>query len=227
MFPVQQIPNFITYSRLLLAGGSFWFMGELGLAETAAERYDAGFWAFWLFLIAVSTDFLDGWLARRNNWVSMVGRVADPVVDKVLMLGSLVYLASAKNLGEQVIPCLEEPAGNLIPGDGLALMPVWAVVLMLSREFLVTAIRGLMETQGKAFGADWFGKWKLTAQAFFVAVPLGVEAHAPDALFMPFLYWLREPHIYAGIFWAMMLLTAYSGINYIVRAARVLGDNDG
>ena len=88
MIPSRHIPNLVTMSRLVLAIGAFWFMGEVVDADPSdSERIrSASFWAFWLFLIAAVSDFLDGWLARRNGWVTAFGRVADPVVDKVLTL---------------------------------------------------------------------------------------------------------------------------------------------
>ena len=71
----NQIPNMLTLARLLLAVGSFYFMDQLvhsnGLMEVIA---DSSFFAFWLYLVAVSTDFLDGYIARKYGWVSGYGR---------------------------------------------------------------------------------------------------------------------------------------------------------
>jgi len=211
-------------SRLVLAVGAFWFMGEMShysptldpTSESAAESPEAAayriaaFWAFWLFLIAAVSDFLDGWLARRNGWVSAFGRVADPVVDKVLTLGSLIYLSSIDGLA--------------LEGDYLPVMPVWVVVLMLAREFLVTALRGLVESAGLSFGADRYGKLKLILQVVYIAVPLGVAGGIPDFLHIPFLEWTRHPVLFAGVFVSMVGLTVLSGMNYVVRGAALLAD---
>lgn len=201
-------------SRLVLAIGAFWFMGEVVDADPAdSERIQsASFWAFWLFLIAAISDFLDGWLARRNGWVTAFGRVADPVVDKVLILGSLIYLSASANLARE--------------GDLLAVMPVWAVVLMLAREFLVTALRGLVESHGLSFGADRYGKLKLILQVVYIAVPLGVAGGIPDFVFLPFLDLTRNPYIFAGMFVLMVGLTVVSGLNYCVRGARLLAGTE-
>lgn len=201
-------------SRLVLAVGAFWFMGEVVDAEPGdTERIrGASFWAFWLFLIAAVSDFLDGWLARRHGWVTAFGRVADPVVDKVLTLGSLIYLGASDNLARE--------------GDLLVVMPVWAVVLMLAREFLVTALRGLVESHGLSFGADRYGKLKLILQVVYIAVPLGVTGGIPEFLFLPFLEFTRHPYLFAGMFVLMVGLTVVSGLNYCVRGARLLAGTE-
>jgi len=204
----RHLPNLITLARLVLAVACFWFLGDLVEAKDPSEIERLAFFAFWLFLAASLSDFFDGWLARRNNWVSAFGRVADPVADKVLMLGTAIYLTAADNLAR--------------PGDFLAIMPIWGVVLLLSREFLVTAIRGMVESRGMQFPADRYGKWKLIVQAFYLAIPLGVAGRAPEVLHLDFLMHTREPHFFIVIFWLMMGLTVLSGIHYIGRAVRLL-----
>jgi CDP-diacylglycerol--glycerol-3-phosphate 3-phosphatidyltransferase len=161
-----------------------------------------------LFLVASISDFLDGWLARKYNWLTAFGRVADPVVDKVLTLGSLTYLAASPQYR--------------MDGDFFEVVPVWAVVLMLAREFLVTALRGLVESRGQSFPADGYGKLKLIIQVVYIAIPLGVAGGIPAFLHLDFLVYTREPHLYAVLFWAMVGLTLLSGLNYIVRGARML-----
>ena len=81
--------------------------------------------AFWLFVTIAATDFLDGWLARRGNVVTAFGRIADPFVDKVLVIGTMVFLAVLDWSSEW--------------------FPAWIVVVVVAREFLVTGIRGEME----------------------------------------------------------------------------------
>ncbi len=206
----RQIPNIVTMSRLVLAVAAFWFMGvliQVDPGDSEAIQHNS-FWAFWFFLAASCSDFVDGWLARKYDWVSAFGRVADPVVDKVLTLGALTYLSASPNLGRA--------------GDLFHVMPVWAVVLMLAREFLVTALRGMVESHGQSFPADGYGKLKLILQAVYIAVPLGVTGGIPAFIWMPFLDFTREPHLYAAMFVLMVGLTLVSGLNYIVRGARLL-----
>ncbi len=205
----KQIPNIVTMSRLVLAMAAFWFMGEVLMhGSTGDEQSSDAFWAFWLFLLASISDFLDGYLARKYDWVTAFGRVADPVVDKVLTLGSLTYLAATPHYA--------------LEGDLLAVMPVWAVVLMLAREFLVTALRGLVESRGMSFGADRYGKLKLIIQVVYIAIPLGIMGGIPRVMHMDFLAFTRQPHLFATLFVAMVGLTVLSGVNYIVRGAKML-----
>ena len=204
----HHIPNLITLTRLCLAVACFWCLGDLVNAEEASFIERTSFWAFWFFLAASLSDFLDGWLARKKNWVSAVGRIADPVADKVLMLGTAVYLTAADNLA--------------LPDDIIEIMPLWAVVLLLAREFLVTALRGVVESRGMQFPADRFGKWKLIIQAFYLAIPTGVAGRAPEYLGLDFLMLTRSPIFFACVFWLMIALTLLSGFHYIFRGARML-----
>ncbi|MFQ5747895.1 MAG: CDP-alcohol phosphatidyltransferase family protein [Planctomycetota bacterium] len=205
----RQIPNLITLSRLLLAGVAFWFFERMLHQGGTPEHAQAAAWAFWLYAVAASTDVLDGFLARRYHWVTALGRVADPVVDKLLTLGALVYLAA-------------DSSNLALPGDSGPVMPVWAVVLVLAREFLVTTLRGLVENRGLAFPADRFGKAKMALQTAYVLILVGAAGGIAAALGLPFLTWLRTPPVIAVLFWSMIAMTVFSGANYSLRAARML-----
>ena len=209
----RQVPNLVTGARLVLAVGAFVFMARVLECEPGSEEIRReGFWAFWFFFIASITDFIDGYLARKYDWVTALGRVADPVVDKVLTLGAMIYLAVNDDLYSQ-------------PGDLYAVMPVWVVVLMIGREFLVTALRGLVESHGMQFGADWFGKIKLILQTYYISVALGVIGGIPDFLFVPWLDFTRHPVLFAITFWAMVVLTVFSGLNYCVKGVRLMANH--
>lgn len=212
----KQVPNIITLARLVLAVMAFYFMSSLisnGEDGASAEVLRASaFAAFWYFFIAAVTDWLDGFLARRNGWLTAFGRIADPVVDKILILGVMAYL-SASNIYY----------GR--PGDWHVVMPVWAVVLSLGREFLVTALRGMVESAGKQFPADAFGKIKMLTQAVYVATALGSFADIPGFLHLPELIILREPWFFFSLFWLMIAMTVFSGINYCIAGARLLSDS--
>ncbi|HBF22180.1 MAG TPA: hypothetical protein DDW23_00065 [Planctomycetes bacterium] len=206
---LRQIPNLVTLSRLFLAVAAFVFFGELTFKESlGAPETKAAFYGFWCYLAAVLTDTLDGFLARRFGWVTRVGRIADPVVDKVLTLGALVYLACTPALAW--------------PGDIGPLMPPWAVVVILAREFLVTAIRGLVESSGHPFPADGYGKVKMVLQSVYVLVLVGVAGGIPSFLGLEFLELLRHPLSVQVLFWSVVSLTAASGVVYLLKAARLL-----
>ena len=206
---LRQIPNLVTLSRLFLAVGAFVFLGKMIFKETLGPaETQAAFLGFWCYLVAVLTDTLDGFLARRFGWVTRVGRIADPVVDKVLTLGALVYLACTPALA--------------LPGDLAPLMPPWAVVVILAREFLVTAIRGLVESAGHPFPADGYGKVKMVLQSVYVLVILGVAGGIPSFVGMDFLQTLRHPVGIQAMFWLVVGLTLASGLVYLFKATRIL-----
>lgn len=212
----RQLPNLITLARLALAVVVFVLMSRaLGLAPGSAELRVTLQWAFALWLLAAISDSVDGWLARRKGWVSALGRILDPVVDKVLMLGTLAYLVPGDAIyGRE---------GDLLPA-----MPVWALVLLLTREFLVTALRGYVESCGLAFPAERSGKLKMVLQCVFVGVTLGAASGIASPLRLEWLERIvRHPWSLAGIFWAMVALTVLSGVSYCARAIRMLGASRG
>lgn len=99
---LAQLPNVLTIARLLAVVPLVWLL--------ANRRFDA---ALWLALVAGFSDALDGYLAKRFNWVSRVGGGLDPLADKVLLLGAFISLAI---LGE---------------------VPIWLVALILGRDLLI------------------------------------------------------------------------------------------
>ncbi len=212
----RQLPNILTFSRLLLAVVAFWFLHQLShsAGDPEAIRHNS-FVAFWFYLVAVATDFLDGRIARRYGWVTAVGRVADPVVDKVLTLGGFIFLVAAPFLVNA------EPFGDRAETYG-ELVPAWAAVLILAREFLVTALRGLVESRGMEFPAEMAGKWKMTFQSIYVLIILGAVGGVPEAIWLDFLSLLWEPPVVLGLFWIVIFMTVYSGVTYVARAARLL-----
>lgn len=207
----RHLPNLITLTRLLLAVAVFACMSQALDHDGGSAPARAWLtWAFWLWLTAAVSDTLDGHLARRYGWVSALGRIADPVVDKVLTLGSLAYLVPGQHLYGR-------------PDDLLPVLPVWALVLLLTREFLVTALRGYVEARGLAFPAERSGKWKMVVQSIFLGVVIGSAAGVSAPLGLQWLEsLLRHPWSLAALFWSMIALTAGSGLSYCLRATRML-----
>ncbi|MBL9076937.1 MAG: CDP-diacylglycerol--glycerol-3-phosphate 3-phosphatidyltransferase [Planctomycetes bacterium] len=185
----MNLPNLITLSRLGFTAGVFVCL-ELAPRDGASGA-PLVWTAFVLFLIAAITDFLDGWLARKWNLVTAFGRVADPFADKVLIAGSLITL-------------LKFPAAS--PG-----LTTWFVVVVVAREFLVTAVRGVVEAGGRAFPADRLGKWKMVSQCVLVGCLMTLVAGSDVWT------WLAAP-----AFWTSLALTVVSGVNYVWKARDVL-----
>lgn len=110
--------------------------------------------AFCVFVLAALTDIADGKIARAYNLETDLGRIADPFVDKIMILGSFTLL----------IPLTVHVMG-------------WMVVLILGRELFVSAIRGFVEARGIAFGASWSGKAKMFLQSCAVGASLVYLGH--------------------------------------------------
>lgn len=187
----MNLPNLITLSRLVITAGVFVCLECV--ADPVHPEPTLVWTAFVLFLVAAFTDFVDGWLARRWQMVTAFGRVADPFADKVLISGSLVTL-------------LQFPA--VTAGSTLT---TWYVVVVIAREFLVTAIRGVVEASGRPFPADRLGKWKMVSQCWTVGALLTMVAGSGT-------------FVWAAVwgFWVSLVLTVVSGLNYVWKARDVL-----
>ncbi len=186
----MNLPNSITMGRLLLCLVIFVLLAFLPAAGPLPSWQVLA--VVVLFIVAAASDFLDGFLARRYGQVTRFGRVADPFVDKILVLGTATFLCSRP--------------------DTAALLPPWMVVVILGREFLVSGIRSLAEGEGVDFSATWAGKWKFTVQALALGFLLGRLAGI--SLAFTFLTPL--------LVWAALALTIWSGGTYLVRARKVL-----
>ncbi|MBM4000583.1 MAG: CDP-diacylglycerol--glycerol-3-phosphate 3-phosphatidyltransferase [Planctomycetes bacterium] len=181
--PWWNVPNQITTARLILAIVVFGCMD--------LRWYTA---ALIVFLLAASTDWVDGYWARRYGQVTKLGRILDPFVDKFIICGVFIYLAA-------------------VPDSGV---PPWVAVLVTARELLVTALRGMVEGQGGDFSAKWSGKWKMVFQCAAAALSLLILASrgttAPTWTF-------RLLIVALGL---AVSLTIHSGFVYVLAAARSL-----
>ncbi|HVS19553.1 MAG TPA: CDP-diacylglycerol--glycerol-3-phosphate 3-phosphatidyltransferase [Planctomycetota bacterium] len=192
-------PNRITMLRFLGAAGLFTLLALEGHVAPGDVHARRGVFqlAFWLFLATSLSDILDGWLARRGNQVTAFGRIADPFVDKVLVMGLMVFLV--------VLPWSRD------------FFPAWIVVAILAREFLVTAIRGYVEQLGREFPADWFGKVKMLLQCFAIGIVMGLAAFDWPASLARLLE--QAAHLCV---WATLVTTLGSGLSYVAKTARIL-----
>jgi CDP-diacylglycerol--glycerol-3-phosphate 3-phosphatidyltransferase len=143
-----------------------------------------------VFSVAAFTDWLDGYLARLQGITSTLGRNLDPLVDKVLVCGAFTFL-------------IPHPAANIQP---------WMVTVVVSRELIITGLRGFMENLGATFGADWLGKIKMVLQCA-----------ALFAIFVAAQYDDFAVHLTRDVFiYAMLAATALSGLQYLWRAFALL-----
>src|SRR6266480_3262671 len=148
---VFNLPNQLTASRFVLALVLFLL---IDLRQWIA--------CIVVFALAAVTDWLDGYLARRQGLVSTLGRNLDPLVDKVLVCGAYIFL---------------------LPVPGAALT-AWMVTVVVARELIITGLRSFMENRGATFGADWLGKIKMGLQCgalFAIFVALQALAHQAES----------------------------------------------
>jgi CDP-diacylglycerol--glycerol-3-phosphate 3-phosphatidyltransferase len=169
------VPNTLTVSRLALAVCVFVLI-----------EYQYYFSALALFVIAAVTDALDGYFARLLKQDTPIGRQLDPLIDKVIVAGCYIYLAT-------------------IPGTGV--LP-WMVTAIVVRELLIQGLRSHLEGQGQAFGARMAGKLKTVVQCLSISAVLlclGLEPSPPLTLL-----WTRD-----ALTWLAVALTLYSGFSYV------------
>lgn len=169
----------------------------LSIVLFALIDYD-GYWitAAVVFVVAAATDAVDGFIARRYGMVTVLGRILDPFVDKFIICGAFVFLLAKPDSG----------------------INAWMVIIVIGREMFVTGLRGFLEQEGKDFSAAWSGKIKMALQC--VAVFLSLLSLAPQV----------TASFYSGAFilvrditiWAAVLSTVWSGLVYVVRAAKLL-----
>ena len=123
----------------------------------------------WCFIVGALTDLLDGWLARRGKQVTSIGKLLDPLADKMLVSTALIVLL----------------AMGRIP-----LWATWMVVVIVGRELAVTGLRGIASAGGQVVAASWLGKTKAVSQNIAIGALLfhfttaGLPAHEIGMVFL-------------------------------------------
>jgi phosphatidylglycerophosphate synthase len=207
----RHVPNLITGSRLVLAAGFFVLLGLYQYQGRGHPGLLVG--AFVIFVAALISDYLDGYLARKWKVEGAFGRVVDPFADKILVLGSFIFFAG-KNF---IIPeSIEHAGAHPMVVKTITGVAPGMVIVLLARELLVTSLRGISEAAGQNFGAVWAGKFKMGFQSGTILVIL---------IYVTFRPWLmkQDYELVARIvrdvgIWGTVLITLYSGLAYISRA---------
>lgn len=138
----RQLPNTITIVRILCAPVFLWLLLADGGADGALR-----WWAAALFIVAIATDGIDGWIARRYEIVTDLGKLLDPIADKVLTGFAFIGLSI---LGE---------------------LPWWVTIIVLIREIGITVYR-FMVVSDHVLAAAWMGKLKTLAQGVALSLAL-------------------------------------------------------
>jgi len=127
------IPNFLSMLRIIL-------IPLFIVLLLPARQETVCLWPFLIFSLASITDFFDGYIARSTNQVTKIGKLLDPIADKILVASALIFLVQLHRVS------------------------AWIVVVMIAREFAVTGLRAMASTEGVVIPADRLGKYKMGAQ---------------------------------------------------------------
>lgn len=189
--PTLNLPNQLTVLRLGMAG--------LLLISMSFPWPYAATTALIIFTVASLTDWLDGHIARTRNLVTDLGKLLDPLADKILIIGALVSLVE------------------------LHIAPMWMVVVIIAREFLITGLRTIAAHKHKILAAERVGKHKTVSQIVAILVSLGYlslgEFGLRDIWLAHFLN-VAQPFLY----WIALIITVLSGAIYFWKNANIVNE---
>ena len=176
----MNLPNKLTILRMIMIVPFVVFM----LVPIGGA---AGKWiALALFVIASLTDLLDGKIARKYNLVTTFGKFMDPLADKLLVCSALI--------------CLVE----------LGRIPSWIVIIIISREFIISGFRLVASDKGVVIAASWWGKFKTTFQMVMIVLMIADIA----ALSI----------VTQIVMWIALILTVVSLLDYLLKNRDVMKD---
>lgn len=183
----MNLPNRLTVARFFLTLGF--------VAALSSECHYGHTIALVLFVVGSITDYADGYIARRYQLVTDFGKLMDPLVDKIMMAGAFI--------------CLVPPPS--------AAIPAWAVVVIISREFLITGLRLLAASKGTVLPAEALGKhktgWQIATVIFFLLL-LAAQEFGGLGLSAQTLHQIQV-RLGSPLIAIALTLTLYSGAGYL------------
>jgi CDP-diacylglycerol--glycerol-3-phosphate 3-phosphatidyltransferase len=190
--PTLNLPNQLTVLRLGMCG--------LLLVSLSFDWPYAATAALLIFSLASLTDWLDGTIARKYHLVTDLGKLLDPLADKILITCALIGLLAR----------------------GVA--PMWMVVLIIAREFLITGLRVIAASKHRILAAEKIGKHKTISQIVAILVSFGALSLGELGLgatpLARVLEFARSP-----LYWIALLVTVYSGLVYFWKNAAILNES--
>ena len=177
----MNLPNKLTVLRVIMIPFFVFFL----LLENGANptwRYLSAA----IFIVASFTDLLDGKIARKYNLVTNFGKFMDPLADKLLVCSALICLIQLEQL------------------------PAWMVIIIISREFIISGFRLVASDKGVVIAASWWGKFKTTFQMVMIVLMIADIA----ALSI----------VTQIVMWIALILTVVSLIDYLVKNKDVMKD---
>ena len=209
----RNLPNAITVGRILACPA----VAFLALQPSVGARLAA----FVLFVGAGLSDLWDGHLARKHGWITDVGKLLDPLADKLLLFSTFIPF--------YYISHFRGDAG-LIPGWGM--LPTWVLIVILGREILVTIFRQWAVGKDVVIAAGTSGKYKALVQNLFSGglllwYPLQEIAAARELTSLPYRVFTQ---FHGGWIWVTLslalILTIYSMVDYLWSYRALLGFRD-
>ena len=175
----MNLPNKLTILRVIMIP---FFV--LALLYNGGENQTLRYVAAAIFIIASLTDMLDGKIARKYNLVTNFGKFMDPLADKLLVCSALICLGELKEL------------------------PAWMVIVIISREFIISGFRLVASDNGVVIAASYWGKFKTTFQMIAVVLLIvGIPALSM---------------VTTAVVWIALVLTVISLVDYIAKNVNVL-----
>ncbi len=178
----MNLPNKLTILRVLMIPFFLFFL--LTDIAGAASRYIA----CTIFIAASLTDLIDGKIARKYNMVTNFGKFMDPLADKLLVCSALIAFVE------------------------LSYLPAWIVIIIISREFIISGFRTIAADQGVVIAASYWGKFKTTFQMVMIVL-LILQLDLP---YMDAVEW--------GLVYIALALTIISLVDYIYRNRSIMAD---
>lgn len=186
----MNLPNKLTFMRLVLAVPFIYCLQE----STGNTTYRLI--AFTIFIVASLTDWLDGYIARKYSLITDLGKIMDPLADKILVISAMVLFVK------------------------LDYIPAWMSIVVIAREFLISGIRTIAAAKGEVIPAGMLGKYKTTTQMVVIVIMLffGLgETEEVTQLYKKIYYYITM--IPVG-------LTIWSGWEYSVKAKHYFLDRE-
>lgn len=175
---ILNLPNLLSLGRILLV--------PVLVAVLLTQFEGQEFVGLGVFLLASATDFLDGYIARRQKKVTKLGKLLDPAADKILTSAAFIALVE------------------------LGLAPAWMVVIIIAREFGVSALRSVAASEHVVLGAIATAKAKTVLQVIAISLLIFYNQLGQFERLAPIALWLA------------MLVSLYSGLEYFVRYGPVV-----
>lgn len=179
----MNLPNKLTILRMFMIPFFLLFL----LTDVIGGEYSK-YIALAIFVVASLTDFIDGKIARKYNLVTNFGKFMDPLADKLLVCSALIALV------------------------GMDRLPVWIVVVIISREFIISGFRTVAADNGVVIAASWWGKYKTACQMFMIILLIA-------ELDFPYVNIVENVFVYTAL-----VLTVISLIDYLVKNKDVMND---